>query len=105
MNLSELRNAGGFISPEPQRVPIDWKGHHFDVYVKRLSFGDVEAMLAGEDDRSRSAKMIAASILLGTAREPITYDDAYRLDVSLATKLINAINTANGTPSGVGFPN
>lgn len=105
MNLSELRSAGGFISPEPQRVSIEWRARRFDVFVKRLSFGDVEAMLSGQDDRSRSATMIAASILLGEGREPISYDDAYRLEVSLATKLIEAINSANGTPSGVGLPN
>ncbi|TVO53159.1 phage tail assembly chaperone family protein, TAC [Denitromonas halophila] len=105
MNLSELKKAGGFIHAEPVKSPVHWRGHSFDVFVKRLAFGDVEALLAGQDDRSRSAKMIAASILLGPDQEPISYDDAYRLDVSLATKLIEAINTANGTPGGSDLPN
>lgn len=97
MNLAEIRNAGGFISAEPVKVPVEWNGHKFDVYVKRLSFGEVEHLFA-EADRSRSARMIAASVLLGEDREPISYDDAYRLDVALASKLIEAINKVNGKP-------
>lgn len=95
MNLSEIRNAGGFIPAEPVRVPVEWKEFKFDVWVKRLSFGDVESLF-GSDDRSRSARMIAAAVLLGENKEPISYDDAYRLDVSLATKLIEAFNSVNG---------
>lgn len=105
MNLSDLRNAGGFVTAEPVKVPVEWNGHNFDVHVKKLAFGDVEALLAGEDDRSRSAKMIAASLLLGNEREPISYEDAYRLDVGLAAQLIDAINKANGTSDGATLPN
>lgn len=101
MNLAELRNVGAFISAEPEKVEIEWKGHRFDVHVKRLSFGDVEALFAA-DDRSRSARMIAAAVLLGENKEPITYDDAYRLDVSLATKLIEAFNSVNGSGAQAG---
>ena len=99
MNLSELKNAGAFISTEPVKVPVEWKGHQFDVWVKRLSFGDVETLFAA-DDRSRSARMIASAILLGENKEPISYDDAYRLDVSLASKLIEAFNSVNGAQAG-----
>lgn len=99
MNLSEIKAAGGFIPAEPVKVPVEWKEYKFDVWVKRLSFGDVEGLFAA-DDRSRSARMIAAAVLLGENKEPISYDDAYRLDVSLASKLIEAFNSVNGVQPG-----
>lgn len=101
MNLSELRNAGAFISAEPVKVAVEWKDYTFDVHVKRLSFGDVESLFA-TDDRSRSARMIAAAVLLGENKEPISYADAYALDVSLATKLIEAFNSVNGNGAQAG---
>lgn len=97
MNLAEIKAAGGFIPAEPLKVPVQWGGHQFDVYVKRLSFGDVEELFTA-GDRSKSARMIAASVLLGEDREPISYEDAYRLDVTLASKLIEAINKVNSKP-------
>jgi len=99
MNLSEIKAAGGFIPAEPVKVPVEWKEYKFDVFVKRLSFGDVEGLFAA-DDRSRSARMIAAAVLLGENKEPISYEDAYRLDVSLASKLIEAFNSVNGAQPG-----
>ncbi|AMO37165.1 phage tail assembly chaperone family protein, TAC [Thauera humireducens] len=99
MNLAELKNVGAFIPAEPVKVPVEWKGYTFDVWVKRLSFGDVESLFAA-DDRSRSARMIAAALLLGENKEPISYEDAYRLDVSLASKLIEAFNSVNGVQPG-----
>lgn len=99
MNLSEIKAAGGFIPAEPVQVPVEWKEYKFDVWVKRLSFGDVESLFAA-DDRSRSARMIASAILLGENKEPISYDDAFRLDVSLASKLIEAFNSVNGAQPG-----
>lgn len=99
MNLQEIKAAGGFIPAEPVKVPVEWKEYKFDVWVKRLSFGDVESLFAA-DDRSRSARMIAAALLLGENKEPISYDDAYRLDVSLASKLIEAFNSVNGVQPG-----
>lgn len=95
MNLAENRNAGGFISPEPVKVPVEWNGHAFDVWVKHLSFGDMENLYSS-DDRSRSARLIAAAVLLGEQKEAISYEDAYRLHVGLATKLIEAFNQVNG---------
>lgn len=99
MNLSEIKAAGGFIPAEPVKVPVEWKDYKFDVWVKRLSFGDVEGLFAA-DDRSRSARMIAAAVLMGEDKEPISYEDAYRLDVSLASKLIEAFNSVNGVQPG-----
>jgi hypothetical protein len=95
MNLAEIRNIGAFVSAEPVKHGIEWKEHRFDVFVKRLSFGDIETLYSIEEG-SRSARMISTAILLGENQEAITYDDAFRLDVGLATKLIEAFNIVNG---------
>lgn len=95
MNLSEIRNIGAFVSSQPVKQEIQWKEHRFDVFVKRLSFGDIESLYSVEDG-SRSARMISTAILLGDNQEAISYDDAFRLDVGLATKLIEAFNVVNG---------
>lgn len=94
MNLADLRNAGGFISAEPVKVPVEWNGNSFDVWVKQLSFGDMESIY-GNDDRSRAARLIAAAVMLGDEKEAISYEDAYRLEVGLATKLVEAFNKVN----------
>lgn len=96
MNLAELKTLGGIVTEEPVKQKVEWKEHSFDVHVKRLSFGDVEAIYGNPDDESKSARMISKAILLGEELEPISYEDALRLDVSLATKLIEAFNIANG---------
>ena len=94
MNLAEIRNAGGFIPADPVKVEIQWKDYRIDVFVKRLSFADVESLYSF-DGTSRTAKMIATAILLGENHEPISYDDACRLDVELAARLIEALNSVN----------
>lgn len=94
MNLTEIKNAGGFVSGEPVKAAVKWKEYTFDVWIKRLSFGDVET-LHGSEGQSRFARMIATAILLGEDKEPISYEDALRLDVGLAMKLIEALNVVN----------
>lgn len=44
MNLEQLRTAGGFVALDPVKVPVAWKAHNFDVFVRQLSFGDVERL-------------------------------------------------------------
>ena len=101
MNLKELKAAGGFVPAAPVSVPVTWERAgkdpvSFDVAVKRHSFGTIERLFADNDDeRSRSAAYIAASILLEGV--PMTYEDAYQLEPSLAGVLIRAINQVNGT--------
>ena len=90
MNLKELKGLGACIDATPQKVTIQWRGHDVDVFVKRLAFGDVERLA------NVSAAMLAASILLGDEQEPLSVSDAERLDVSLAAKLIDAVNSVNG---------
>ncbi len=43
MNIEQLRTAGGFVALEPVKVPVTWKEHTFDVFIRHLSFGDVDA--------------------------------------------------------------
>lgn len=69
------------------------------MFVKRQSFGSIERLfLSDEDDRSKSAAYIAATVLLGDkGAEPMSYEDAYQLEPSLAGVLIKAVNEVNGT--------
>jgi hypothetical protein len=49
------------------------------------------------DEQSRSATYLSATILLGDGDEPLTYEDAYQLDPSLATVLLSAAREVNRT--------
>ena len=92
MNLQDLQQAGAFVSAEPVKVPVSWKENNFDVYVRLLSFGDIERMSAGENS---AVALIASAILLGDDRTPLSEEDAKRLDTSLAVKLLDAVNSVN----------
>lgn len=106
MNLQELQNAGGFVEAAPVRLPVEWvkpaaaaavpEVVKFDVWVRRRSFGMVARIWQGEDNRARSAEMIAASIVLGGPDgDSMSYDQAYQLDPGLAGALVDAINKAS----------
>lgn len=105
MNLQEIRDRGGFVDPAPVRKEVEWthtdndgnvQVDKFAVHVRRQSFGVVERMLSGTDERSRSAVLVSGSILFGeNADEAMGYEDAYQLDPSLAHVLIRAINEVN----------
>lgn len=104
--LQKLKDAGGFISAEPVRKQVTWtrmvdgaeKSDAFDVFIRRRSFGAMERLLVADDDqRSRMAAFLADSILLGEEKEPMTYEDAFQLDVSLGNVLIAAVHEVNGT--------
>lgn len=101
MKLAELKAAGGFVSGEPIKTHIVWERGpeplEFDVHIRRLSFGDFERIYIDPKDkeRSRTAALIAASVLLGEkGDEPITYKDAFQLEPKLASALVNAITEA-----------
>lgn len=107
MNLDDLRKKGGFVPLAPVKKEVVWTRHNetgeeisdtFDVYIKRHSFGAIESIWTGDEDKSKSAAYISQSIRLGPGgKETLTYDDAYQLDPGLATVLITAINEVNGT--------
>lgn len=93
MNLQDLQQAGAFVSTEPQKFPVEWKEHKFDVHVIALSFGDVERITSASGS---TCSLLAASILLGDDKQPLTLEQAERLDVSLAAALLQAVNAING---------
>lgn len=103
MNLHELREMGAFVEPEPVKVPVTWtrktvdgdKTDTFDIWVRRRAFGLIDQIMAADGDRSRSSQMIAHCVLLGAAREPMTYDEAFSLEPTLAWAMVNAINAAS----------
>jgi hypothetical protein len=100
MDLRELKAKGGFVSAEPVPVEVTWKHGKdtdtFTVHVVKQSFGAMEGMFEAATDRSRAATFIAACIRLGDGKERMSYDDAYALDPSLATVMVEAINKVNG---------
>lgn len=127
MDLKQLKARGGFVSAEPVKKSVDWvhdggegeMADTFDVYVVRQSFGSVEKLLTGLDDRSKSASFISACVrfLVGTEEaqayeaqrrdnpslpvrmdflEAMSYEDAYQLAPTLAGALVRAINEVNG---------
>lgn len=102
MNLSDLRAKGAFVPNELVKRTVEWtspdgESVSFDVYVKRLAYGDFERIvLDGEDERCKGAGIIAATIHFDEAgKEPFPYKDAYQLEKSLASVLLEASNGIN----------
>lgn len=109
MKVSELRALGGFVPAEPVEREVTWtrtvdgeeKSDTFTVAIVRQSFGTIERLLMAEnDERSRSARFLSESILLGGGKEKLSYEDAYRLELTLANALIEAVTAVNGTGAG-----
>lgn len=93
MNLQQLRESGGIVSPEPVKKAVEWRGKKFNVFVVRQSFGSVESLVRDLDGRSRSAALIASFIRLGDdAQEQLSYEDAYQLQPDLAGEFVRAVN-------------
>lgn len=107
MNLSELKAKGGIVASAPVPREVTWTRKNdageevtdtFTVFIKRQSFGSIETIWAGAEDRSKSATYISQSLRLGDkGKEQMSYDEAFQLDPSLATVFITAINEVNGT--------
>lgn len=93
MNLQEIEQSGGFISDEPVPAKITWKDKEYEIFVRRLSYGDVEALATA--DGSTKAAILGVSILLGAAKEPLTTAKALKLDPFLANKMLEAWGTVN----------
>lgn len=93
MNLQQLRDSGGIVSPEPVKKPVEWRGKKFNVHVVRQSFGTVEEIVRQSEGRSRSAALIASFIRLGdNGTEQLSYDDAYQLQPELAAEFVRVVN-------------
>lgn len=99
MKLSELKEAGGFASVAPPvKADVTWKKDDeelkFSIFVRKLSFGEIERMQQERDDRSRGASVISKAVILDS-EERLTYEQAFDLHPGLALALLNAINSVN----------
>lgn len=108
MDLKQLKARGAFVPKAPIPCEVEWTHadpetgeevtDKFTVYVKKQSFGSIERLFMGEDDRSKSAAFIAQCIRLGDGgKDEMTYEDAFQLDAGLAAALVKAINEVNST--------
>lgn len=104
MNLADLMNAGGFVSDQPVKKEVVWKRtvdgkeieSTFDVFIRRQSFGQMEAIYGDGADRARMSKYIAESICDESGKAIIPYEKAMLLNRDLGTLFIEAINDVNG---------
>ena len=105
MNLKELMAKGGFVDVAPVSKEITWDRtvdgvpltDTFTVFIKKQSFGAIEAIYGNETDKSKMSKYISETVRLGAeGTEEITYEQAMQLDPGLGTLLIKAINEVNG---------
>lgn len=99
MNLKQLKEKGAWVDQAPVKKPIKWRKDgetiEFDVWVVRQPFGVVEEAISESPDKRRAAQMICLHIRLGDdAGECMSYDEAYRLEPSLAWEFVRAINSA-----------
>lgn len=113
MNLKQLREQGGFVSPKPVKKSITWKSADDlsgeekeitgDVWVIKLSFGMIDELSNGADQASRNAALIHHALRLGDkGEEQMTFRDAYQLKPSLARAMIIAIAEVNALPKPKG---
>lgn len=96
MKLSDLKSAGGFVSTEAVELAVDWEGHPFTVQVRKLSFGDYEAIFRVQDGGSQSAAILSKTVWLPDVKRFMSYEEAYQLQASLAAKLMDAVKEASG---------
>lgn len=106
MNLKDLKDKGGFVSSKPVKKEVVWKHkvdgeeaeESFTIHVRPMSYGDIERIFIDpkDEDRSRTAALIAESVLLGDdMKERLSYTDAYQLAPSLAAALSKAVSEVN----------
>lgn len=92
MNLEQLKSLGGIVGQEPVTAAVEWKGQQFDVRIRKLSYGTVETLRNTGGD-AFNTHLLAACVVLGD--DPLSYEDAFRLDPTLAAALLAAINTVH----------
>lgn len=108
MNLKDLKAKGGFVSTKPVLKEVAWTHkvdgeevtEKFTVHIRPMSYGDIERIFIDpkDEDRSRTAALIAESVLLGEdMKERLSYTDAYQLAPSLAAALSKAVSEVNAT--------
>lgn len=101
MKLNELKKAGGFVSADNVKRSVTWQkskteSYTFNIFVRRSSFGSMERLIMADDDRSKSAMYISDCVLIGEAGEPLSYEDAYALEPTLAKVILEQVRAVNG---------
>jgi len=104
MNLNDLMEAGGFVSDKPAKKEVVWKRtvdgqeveSKFGVYIRRQSFGQMEAIYGDGADRARMSKYIAESICDESGKLIIPFEKAMLLHRDLGTLFVETINEVNG---------
>lgn len=101
MDLKQLKAAGGLVSDRPTPVKKTWEtpggeSLEIDFFVLRQSFGQAERLYLStteeRKDRSRTSELISEVIRLGKdGSEKMSYEDAYKLEPSLARVFLDAI--------------
>jgi hypothetical protein len=101
--LKQLTEQGGFAATKPIKkhikFEIDGNKLEADIHVRQIGIGEYEDVYVGDDKdkRSKTAKMISESVLLGEdGKERISFDDAYRMKPALASAILDAFNEVNG---------
>lgn len=99
MNLTQLAELGAVVSTDTVEVKFEWEGHKFDAHIRKLSYGDYEAMAGMPEDVSKGATIISKCLFLPDQKRLMTYEEAYQLKPTFAQALIEAITTAKAIVS------
>lgn len=103
MALKDLEKLGAFVSDALVKKDIRFKLNGPDeydatVFVKQLSMGEYERLIADKDSNlGASARIIAAAVTFSEdGSERITADKAFKLHKGIANALLDAIQEVNG---------
>lgn len=106
MDLKQLKAIGGLISADDMnKVTKEWEtpdGEKVEIsfFVLRQSFAGVERIWKEQESQDKTGRSANASLISQTVRlgdkgqQVISYEDACRLDPTLALVFINGINEA-----------
>lgn len=101
--IKDLQALGAFVSDQTVEREIAFKiggeDYKATIHVRRLSAGDYEELiLSQQKGRSSMAEIISKAIRLGKdGRESMTFEQAYKLEQSVATAMVNAFNEVNAS--------
>jgi hypothetical protein len=102
MQIKELQELGGFVSPTPEKQEVTWhpptgEPVTFSVHIKKLSGGAIERLWSKtSSDQSNAAALIAASVTLGDdGKDQFTYQQAFDLEPTLMEVLLGAVDKVN----------
>lgn len=99
MNLTDLVKLGAVVSTETVEVPVEWEGNKFTANVRKLSYGDYEAMAGLPEGTSKGAVILSKTLFLPDQGRLMTYEEAYQLKPTFAQVLIEAITASKAIVS------